>query len=495
MEARHPAQDALPWRRYGIVSAVVLVVLGLAFWLFYPRWRMDRWIADLHSDNTKIASQARKNLRAADGADDALHAALFDHDLPFEVRRMVGDILIDRNRLPLVEDVLRSNDVLAREAALTVIYGISQRPGALGETWFRREYVDRAEYRVKETLVAWLGQARDPSRGQAATLAAALGLKEAIPPLLAIVKDVSGTGSTREQRAVLPRAAQALVRLHACDVLSDVAESADHETDDLVRLRLVQAVHQAVRGPQPSCPDALPEARVKELLLRALADGGPLTRKGVALALQSEPKWAKEAVQTLLHILDDREASDTVLRQETLRALAASGSEEFARLLPRYFHDDNPYVRRAASEGALTLAHRQDIPFHYVDCWIGLLQRETENDAAFASAIDGLRDAAGQLLGVPKEAVDAASSEGPAWTRFRDEMFERGESGGLSRAAWAEMWWRWWARSRGSTRSRWTRGGPRVRPSGSTPARTTRRARRRSSTPRRGRRRPFTTTS
>ena len=415
------------------------MVLLLVLW---PRFRTQRLIADLHSNNALTVNTARDQLLASDdeGLNDVLVDTLRDADTSFPVRVAVGQILLRRNRLAMVETVLQDADPQARQAALAVLFGQVHQHGL---DWFKRSYVEPDPEGMRETIHAWLGQDRDASRAHAVELATALELRDTVPAIRELVRPSREIGSTREQRRLVEAAAKALLTFEDCEGVERLATAAKEETEDVVRLRLIQALYRGVRGPQPPCPDAVTEQELKDIVLAAL-DGPPNTRHGAILLLRGEPGWAKEAGDKLLAVLDE-DAPGDFARRAALGALAESGDPAFARLVPRYFHDVDQYVRSEAVTASRLYAGRPDTPVRYVSCWIGVLENETENEFAVYGAMGGLREAAGQWLGLPKDLVRAAAKGEPAWTTFRKTLFEQGEASGFSRSAWAKTWFDWWA--------------------------------------------------
>ncbi|MFV1959917.1 MAG: hypothetical protein ACC662_10965, partial [Planctomycetota bacterium] len=120
-----PPEPPSTVRRYVIVAGIVVVLAGVAALLFLPRFRVGRWIADLHSDNPRTVTAARVRLAGSDleGLNDTLYDLLVDSGAAFRVRRLAGRILLQRNRLGLLERGLRLDDAAEREAALAALHG------------------------------------------------------------------------------------------------------------------------------------------------------------------------------------------------------------------------------------------------------------------------------------------------------------------------------------------------------------------------------------
>ena len=356
----------------------------------------------------------------------------------------VGQILLRRNRLALVEGVLQDADPRARQAALAVLF---DRVHEHGLDWFKRSYVDPDPQGTREAIQAWLAQDRDVSRAYAVEMASALGLKETVPAIRELIRPSQEIGSTRAGQRMIEAAAKALLEFGDCEGVQRFAVSAREEQDDVIRLRMIQALYRGVRGPQPPCPDAVSEDELKAVLLAGL-QGPTHTRHGTILLLRGESAWAIEAKEALQAILDEDSDGDFA-RRAALGALAETGDLEFGRRLPRYFHDRDPYVRSEAVTSSRLYAARPDSPLRYESCWIGILENETGSEFTVYTAMAALKDAAGKWLGLPAEVTAAAPTGGEAWTSFRKALFEQGEASGVSRSGWARTWFDWWATKQG----------------------------------------------
>jgi len=448
--ARKHAEPAVlpprPWKRALVVAAVIVLVVAALLWIFRERIETAMTIGELHSDDPAVRKAARDELAASDGADmdDVLYEEFLDTDRPFTVRTQLGQVLLRRGRLPKIERALRSDDVQARIAALAVIYAHRLQIPDDGNAWFRREYGANPAYPVKETLLAWLRSDDDYSRLQAIQIAQDLPLPEAVPILRELAVPTARGNLGRSQRGLVSAAATALLALKDCEVVPALLELAKNSDDERIRLRMTQVVYQAVAGPQPACPDAVPEADVKSMVVAGL-DGAPEVRQGALLILAQRPPWAAEIADRLLAILDGKHGDNVYVRRAALGALAAVGDDAFGRRLPRYFHAEDPNIRSQAVSASFAYAEKPGFEHFFPSCWIGVLRDETGSDVAFEGALGGLRQAAGRYVGIPDSVTGEAKGRRERQNAFRDEMYKRGESHGVSRDAWATRWFEWWA--------------------------------------------------
>ena len=217
-----------------------------------------------------------------------------------------------------------------------------------------------------------------------------------------------------------------------------------------MRLRLTQLVYQAVSGGQAACPDVVPEADVKGMVINSL-DSESEAKQGALLILAQRPEWAAEIADRLLGILDGAEGDNVYVRRGALSVLAAVGDETFGRRLPRYFHADNFNVRSQAVSASRAYATKPGFENLFEGCWIGVLRDETESSLAFDSALGGLRDRAGIVVGMPSAVMADAKLRRERTIQFRRDIYERGESFGLDRLSWVDTWFEWWAKQCGVT--------------------------------------------
>lgn len=436
--AQSAVPPASPWKRYRLIALLVLVVLAVGAYLAWPRVQETLWLGRLHSDDARVRKAAQEDLAASDhaGLDERLLDVLGDPEHSFFVRTQVGGILMRRGQLTGVEKVLRSDNLDARTAALSSL--LAKEP-TLGRAWFRREYLERPEYRIEETVLAWLARDGDDSRTAAVDAALRLQLDEVLPAFRRIVATAKDATLTPGQQQVLVAAARGLFQLGDCEVLADLVEPARKATTDIIRLRLMQVIYESVLGAGARCPDAVSPDVVKEIVLGGF-EGGLNARHGALLILAQQPSWAGELSDKLLSILDGESGDTEYVRRAALAALAAGNVSGLSERLARYFHDASPSVR---SEAVTTSTV---VPGSWASCWIGVLRNETENEVAYDAALSLLREQAGSYVGMPEKLNVRKTSD---VTAFRHGMFARGESHGMSRDAWADAWFGWAAEQAG----------------------------------------------
>lgn len=433
-----------------LVGVGVVVLVAFAVLLFWSDIQLSLTINKLHSDDPRVRKAAREELATstASGLDEKLAEILVDPDKAFNVRTQVGAVLLRRSRMTYVERAMTSDDLDARVAALAVFNGHQHVLPDGGRLWFERDVAGNPAYRVEETLLAWLARDGDLSRLEAVGIARDLRLETSIPLLRALaIPPRSGTLS-RPERGIVSAAANALVSLKDCESIPPLLAAANASDDDRLRLRLMQLVYRAVAGAQPACEGAVPEDDVKAMVIAAL-DSAAEVKQGALLIFAEKPDWGREVSDRMLAILDGVEEDNVYVRRGALSALTAIGDEAFGRRLPRYFHADDLNLRSQAVSGSRAYARKPGFEKFFESCWIGVLSDETESSLAFDSAVGGLRDRAGVVVGMPPAVLGKSEGRVQRTIQFRKEMFEKGESFGLDRLEWIEVWFAWWAKKLG----------------------------------------------
>ncbi len=450
--ARSPAPAAEPasrtWKRGLLVGTILVALVVIGVLVFLPQIRFQMRIGQLHAADAESRKVAVDALVQSDDPtmNDRLRKILLDPGRAFGIRTQVGEILVTRNRDAIVAEALRSSDLDVRTSALAVLHGQARFHG---EEWFQRTYVEDPQYPVTETLTAWLGREGDTTRATALSIVQGLGAEEYLPLVRALLAPPREGSLSKGEQAILSSAAQTVIRHGDCEAVPAVLALATTAVDDIVRLRAVQALYQGVAAPQAKCPDAVPVDAVKDAVFKALEEGGSNTRLGVLMVLANQPEWTAEASERVYAILDGATGDTEYVRRQALAALAELGDEAFALRLPTYFHADNQYIRSQATTASINLTDDGEAPIRYESCWIGVLEREVENVTSYQAALEELRAQAGDWVGLPEGLPAGGGARHAAIQRFRSEIFERGESGGVSRADWAEAWFRWWAEKLG----------------------------------------------
>ncbi len=428
----------------------VLALIAAALFLFWPDIQLSLTVNKLHSDDPKVRKAAREELAESEtpDLDEKLDSILHDADKAFNVRTQIGSVLIKRGRMAYVERALASDDLDVRRVALAVLHAHQHVIPAGGDVWFQRDVAENPAYRVQDTLLAWLGRDGDLSRFNAVRIASELGLEESVPLLRKLVVPAHEGTLSRPERGIVSAAANALVGFKDCESIPTLLDVAKSSGDERVRLRMAQVVYQAVSAPNAICKDAVPEEEVKAMVTAGL-DGAPEVKQGSLLLLSQRPEWARESTDRLLSILDDEEGDNPYVRRAALGALAAAGDEAFGRRLPRYFHAADFNIRSQAVSASRAYAGKPGFEDFFEGCWIGVLRDETESSLAFDSALGGLRDRAGTVVGLPAAVLGQPKGRRERGIEFREEIYEKGESYGLDRLAWVDTWFDWWASQTG----------------------------------------------
>jgi hypothetical protein len=416
----------------------VVVVLAVAYLLVGRRLLAMGRIRQLYAEDPKARQAAREALVADgwDGLNDLLVDDLGDTDVSFSVRVTLGHILLDRQRLQRLEAALASGDLDTRSVVLAVLYT---------EKWFKTStYLDDPRYHVHDTVLAWLRREGDASRATAVDIAMRFGMDDAAPLLREMIRDPRPAEGHTDPLVMV--AARALVSFHDCEAVPRFVPLAREDGDDLVRMRLMQALAAATVGEHAPCPGAVPEDTVRQIVYDNLG-AGENTRAASLFLLREHPDWAAGAEDALFALLDSKAEGN--VRRSALSALAEGGGKRLAGVLRRYFHDPDQYVRSGAVAAAQRYARDAGPVGPFTASLIGIVRDEHENLLAFEQATEGLRDAAGRWLDLPENLVSEAARNTESFRDFRKELFERGESHGVDRDAWATTWFRWLADARG----------------------------------------------
>lgn len=449
VDASVPARPRGSWSRYLWIGLALLVAVGVGVFFLLPTARIDFWIGDLGTSNAKQLEASRAELRKSDHpkTDELLAAAVADGGRSYLTRERAADLLLVRNRLGLVENLARHDDLMTRAVALRIL---SKR----GKDHFLRDYLADPAYRVQETVGAWLADPKLESRSDAVSLAIFIALPDAmakIRPLLDRAQvEKSGKADATE---TLKAAVDAAVEFQDCASVPAIASLADRDMDWEVRRSALEALETLVvgrLGSVPPCPTAEGADKVPEIVKRTLDGSGEpdftrnLRMKGLIL-IGRHPEWLPANAKRVWEVL--RGGENGAVRREALSTLVKGKDPGIAAEFPRYFHDRNHEVRSTAVQVA------KEVPdLAPESLWIGILRNEPQNFVAVWEAHAGLKRAAGKELGLP--AVIEALRTKPAdqtkeIERFVQELMRQGSSMGMDRETWAEAWFRWYAEKLG----------------------------------------------
>ena len=433
------------WRRYLWVGLALLALVGLGILVFWDTFKGLHAINGLSSRDPATQREMRNALRASTDpkTDERLLDALADGSKSFDVRRMCADLLLERNRLTAVEGLARKGDLMTRAVILTRLSS---------ENFFKNEVLPNPEFQVEATVRAWLADSSLERRSEAIRLALALelpGVMEHIRPLLS---RAAAEGAGREDaNLVLIGAAEAVARFKDCGSAEQVALLADKDRDIHVRLRTLEVLERltvGVLGSEPICPGAISDERMLAIVTRTLdAEGDAdfarnMRIKGLGM-LERHPAWLPPLAARARAVLDG--PGNGAERRAALSALVVGQDAAIGPDLARYLHDRDFEVRSTAVQVA------DQVPgLAAGSLWIGLLRDETDLRAreALRQAHMRLKLAAGSYVGLPAgvEAVGhQPAKQEIAIDAFLDEQLRTGSGSGVTREAWAETWFRWFA--------------------------------------------------
>jgi hypothetical protein len=429
--APHDA-DAKPWKRYLLIGGPLVVVIAVLVFVFWPEIKVRGWINRLSKPEVRVEQiEALESYDDRDLVNRLLLEAVEDDDRDFGARRTCAGLLIKRDRLAKLEGLLKTGSLMTRGVILRALSG---------QRFFRTTYAEDPVYRAHDTVREWLGRDGDLTRSHAIQLAMEMGMDDVMPLIRPVLTAPPAPNvHPRVQRELLQAAVGAVEKFADCESVERVAELAATHGDPLVRLRCLQILDRTVVRLQPpaDCRDAMPEAQQKALVLGALEDADKAVRMKAMLILGRRPAWAADVSERLESILDS--AAPPEERRQALEALGSLGQPAFMERFPGFFHDPSAEVRSSAVRVAGTVS---DVPL--VGCLIGLIEDETESDLLFETVASGLRAAAGKWVGLPAPLQKRATRDRLGFKRDLSTLFSRGEIEGLTRAGWAEAWFRWW---------------------------------------------------
>ena len=455
-EAETPAKaPAAPWKRYAFILVAVLILLGVGWLVLGERFQAKLHVTGLHSNDGRTRAAHVKALKEHPNKDliiDLLTDAVQDGGNAFEVRRMSADLLHRHfNRLSVLERMLRtSDDVLTRGVILRSL---------MAEAYFKDQILTEPEFRVYDTIDAWLKRDNDLTRMNAIQLAVRADHKDAISLIRPLLRRTGAPMVQKQQeRDLMIAAAGAVEAFKDCGSLPEMLEIAKADGDRLVRLRFMQILDRAVfRTNPPICPDGLSEEAFSAFVRASLDDPAHETRMGAMLILARNPAWAKPATARLREILDGpkmQDGRDTgAERRHALETLLRIGETEDIERIPTACQDDSVEVRSTAARSIKALGDTG-----YEGCWIGMLEDETENQSLWADALDFFYKWAKvrtRRLGFPPVMSRKAVNDPNAWSKDLANIFagqelvvteDDGTFMRISRASITEDHFRWYAR-------------------------------------------------
>ncbi len=437
-ESPTPVDDAAPptpaWKRYALIGTPLIVAALVVLYLYWDEIQIRGWINRLSNSDARVRREQREALKGHEDkalVDKLLLEAVEDDGKTFDVRSSCARLLLERQRLPMLEAAFARGSVETRGLILRAFSK---------ERWFKKFVEDQGGV-VEETVRTWIRDGSDTTRSHAIQLAVQLDLSDVMPAIRKVLMEPRAQNVHPDiLRDLTISAAGAVERFEDCESLPRVAELAENHRLSLVRLRCMQIVDRSVfRGaPGAKCPGAVPPETMKRIVDKALDDTDRTVRMGAMLILQRKPEWAPEVAERLQTILDgDGNGAE---RRQALETLAGLDNAAFQERYPRYFHDPMAEVRSSAARVAATMRDRPR-----TGALAGVLQDEVESEVMWTDAAKALRHAAGTWKGLTKGLRTRPSIDPKRWSRDLVTLFTTGELEDLTRDAWADAWFRWWA--------------------------------------------------
>lgn len=445
-----PSPAPASWRRFLLVGIVLALAAGAGVMLFLDTFRLRHMVNQLSSRDMRTQAEARAQLRRSTDpeVDAVLRDTVADVTHRFGARMACADLLMDRNRLVLVEELARSADMGTRAVALARLSR---------EDFFLAQVLPDPSFQVPATLRAWLADARMERRHEAVRIALQADLPDLLPLVRPLLDRAVAEGAGRDDaELVLVAAADAVARKADCESVPRVLALAASDPALHVRLRTLEALERmtvGLAGNAPSCPGSLEDARWVGMIGDTLdARGGDADfernmRIKVLGLVERHPQWLPPLAPRVRAVLDG--PGRGAERRAALAALVLGKDAAIANELPRLFHDRDFEVRSTAAQVADQV---EGLPAPSL--WVGLVSSESDTRAkeAVRQAYLRLYKVAGEHVGLPARVVDvrARPSEQERVMRdFLEQMLEQGRAQGIAREEWATGWFRWLAAQQG----------------------------------------------
>jgi hypothetical protein len=373
--------------------------------------------------------------------DKRLVAAVQDDGRAFQVRLQSAHLVLERIGVdPHLSRLLRTGDAATRAVVVEALANSRFVPNF-------DYFAEHPEFRVRETVKEWVERTGDTTRWRALGLARRMGLREVVPAIRSMLDDPGPTVHARDRYLLLLGAAEALAGFGECDALARVADLAEADRDPEVRRKMLDVLVRAGFSQTANCRDAVPLERARALVAAQLAVQDHLMVVQALLAVYTAPALGEGSADRLWALLDQNAEADAgrreVQRRQALDALAVLRDPRLEDRLPVYFHDPMPSVRSSAIQAGASI---EGTPL--AGCLIGVLDRETESEVVFQSAIEGLQRIAGGRAAGLTDPMHYLQSKSPLeFRRTLALVFQGAEPEGLSRAHMVERWWRWFCAS------------------------------------------------
>lgn len=429
-----------PVRRRAYWPYIVAAVVVGALWIvFLVGSEVDQAIRRLYSANRETQAEGYRVLRNhadRDAVHKALERTILDRGQAYSVRRQAAALLNEFGEAPRLEALLRNPERVLRHP---VLEALSSEPS------FAESIAARPEFDVEGTVAAWLERPGDVTRTAAVSLVRKMQWKQFMPQVRGLLKrSPDGNVPRKEEGAGLAMALGAVSDFNDCESLPAVLQLARHDTDGLVRMRALQAMHRVAFEGEP-CRGQVNEDEGRDLVVAALSDPEHVVRMAAAYVLEKVPLWVPPARERLREMLAaDPEA---VVQRAAMAALSAGRDEAFEAELPSWFHAESPYMRSSAVEATSSYPPKAN-PF--LGCLVGILRNERENRMAWDQARLTLHKAAGDWQGLPPSLRGARGYDGARVERFFNELWEKRVAEDMRIEEHAEGWFRWWAAHMGN---------------------------------------------
>ncbi len=424
-----------------VLAVAAIVIAGLLGYLLgWTSWTQRGWVRNATD------KQARKHLveESDPGIVDKIDAGMRDADLPRATRVALAGVLIEKNRLALVEKAAEDASLDLRTIALETL---------ARQTFFRKQYADDPHFRFRDTELAWL---KDASRSDRTTAIAVLpqffAYGTTLPDDFLAALRALVTPATKDA-ALRYAAASSLAGYRDCASAAAVADLALVEEDLEAKLKLLQVVVTFYDSGGDECRKAVPEARVRAVVSRCLAHKGPddglnrAVRMGALGILTRHPEWAKAEAAVIRAVLDSN--AHEVERRSALEAVVAAGDAASIARFPAYLHDPTGGVRASAAQ--LT---QQDKPGGRLGLAQGVLNallagylaNETEGksyEPTLRAVYATIRQRAGVWVGLPEPFRTKGGALSNDVAQMLHALFTTGSFEGTTRAQIADALFRW----------------------------------------------------
>lgn len=428
--------------RLWVLGAVLLVAAGAAAFLlwFQPQWRMWCHGANKPEFQQKIFAEQDPAILPV------MEEVMRDADLSDAVRVALADLLVQKNRLSVVEQALTDPRLDVRIVALLAL---SKQP------FFRKQYLDAEAYGIRATIAEWLSTPTARNRGQAPGLASfAFPTPGSAPePVVKGVRAMLEPATAAKEAGARAAAAATLAGWQDCASAELLVSRAKTDPEAFGRLRTMQAA--VLLFESGACKDRMPEAELAAAVVGAIdwpgeGDLNRAVRMGAASAVTRHPAWGAPRADVLrARVADD--ATHEAERGSTFDALVAMKDLGTIEAIPRWLHHPVGAMRRQAATSLFATPPAPITESAAESLLVGYLADEP-GDGPYSYTVRvayaRIREKAGEWVGLP-ERFRTARGNVAVLSEPLDAIFKRGSYEGVTRASLNEAVWRWLAKRRG----------------------------------------------